>query len=141
MTSDLYAIQNEWYKKLKELGFKDIELSWAKGNHTVRKALPSPHPSGKRKNKKMALSGDTAILLERYCTEYIIDSDEAAMFADVSAGMSIRKSAVKNSVKIYRAVYLINKAMRKIKADLLLWPLPEYLRCPENEEEVEDVEG
>ena len=130
--SNLYELQNEWYLKLKESGFKDIELSWAHDKHVVRPHLPAPHPAGKRTNKKFPLSGDTSILLERYARAFITNNKELNVFLDIASGMSLRKAAVKNHVKQHRVVYLIRKATRKIKEDILLPEIPEYLRCQDS---------
>lgn len=127
--SDLYDLQNEWYLKLKESGFKDIELSWAHEKHIVRVTLNAPHPAGKRTNKKFNLSGDTSILLERYAREFSTTKSELSIYEDVCNGMSLRKTANKHRVKQHKVIYLIRKAMKKIKADLKLPTLPEYLRC------------
>lgn len=129
--SDLYELQNEWYLKLKEEGFKDIELCWSNDKHIVRQHLPAPHPAGKRTNKKFALSGDTSILLERYARVFIENKRELNVFIDVASGMSVKKAAAKNMIKTHRVVYLIRKATKKIKADLKLPQIPDYLRCPD----------
>jgi hypothetical protein len=127
--SDLYDLQNEWYLKLKEEGFNDIELSWAYDKHIVRAHLPAPHPAGKRTNKKFALSGDSSILLERYARKFIENKRELNAFIDICSGLSLRKAAHKNLIKAHRIVYLVRKAKKQIKEDLKLSTVPEYLRC------------
>ncbi len=132
--TDLYSQVNEWYVKLKQSGFKDIELDWAKGKHNIRSTLKPSHPSGKRAEKKYQLSQDTSILLERYARCFITDAKELNFFIDVAHGESIRKAAVANKLKKYRGIYLINKAMNKIKSDLKLDTVPDYLRCEDTVE-------
>lgn len=130
--TELSDEQNKWYQKLKADGFKDIELDWCKGKAKIRETLRAPHPKGKRSDNKYHLSGDRSILLERYASAFIVDKREKAFFADVVDGVSIRSAALKNKLKKFRGIYLINKALRKIKSDLKLETVPEYLRCPEN---------
>jgi hypothetical protein len=132
MSEELYELTNEWYLKLKAEGFKDIELNWSHGVHSIRPTLHSPHPSGKRADKKFALSGDTSILLERYARAFIEEGKELSFFLSVCNGVSVRNSATAHNVKKYRGIYLFNKAMKRIKADIMLPVVPDYLRCQDN---------
>jgi len=124
--------QARWYKKLKDAGFKDIEVQWPDGKPpNFRKIIRNESNITHGKTFK---SEHWTVALQLYAHHFQgVTDHERDVLTRLANGATYNEIAKELNSTFAKVRYILTKAMRQIKEDVMKYPQPDYLSTEEEE--------
>jgi hypothetical protein len=118
----LTALQQEWYTKLRDSGFKDIELSWVDGKPKVRHI-----PHSERAPTKRTRTEQWTWCIQRYAHHQEKDAYKRKVLLLIAEGVHRTQVAKDLKTTTHKIRYIYETTIRTIEKDLMARELPSYL--------------